>query len=109
MSSFLLSDYFSFYFCNKNYLALLQYLIILRVLPQRETIRHVLWSWRQGVRKFDIDKNLEMRENKEIKIVTKEISYTGNLEEWREETIREVRKGDSLIDTIFFSFFFREA
>jgi len=50
-----------------------------------------------------------MRENKEIKIVTKEISYTGNLEEWREETIREVRKGDSLIDTIFFSFFFREA
>ena len=45
-----------------------------------------------------------MRENKDIKMVTKEISYTGNLEEWREEIIREVRKGDSLIDTIFFFF-----
>lgn len=33
-----------------------------------------------------------MRENKEIKIVTKEISYTGNLDEWREETIREVKE-----------------
>lgn len=45
-----------------------------------------------------------MRENQDIKMVTKEISYTGNLEEWREEIIREVRKGDSLIDTIFFFF-----
>ena len=45
-----------------------------------------------------------MRENKDIKMVTKEISYIGNLEEWREEIIREVRKGDSLIDTIFFFF-----
>lgn len=31
-----------------------------------------------------------MRENKEIKIVTEEISYPGNLEEWREVN----QKGD---------------